>query len=522
VQLTDYTPILLSEALSNLYTTPERVRVGSHFEYFCEYLGERGLGAKQIVIESDYISRDFLHDHAAYYVLCFENYPKSCKRVHFFDREFDLETLSQMILSDGDGVREFWTHYLGFIVVKPIPVTVIGTTVLKTYPPLRKNGKRHFWGVRDYEIHLYGKKVTIKSLAFQEQDSVLAACATTAIWIMLNKAATHFHTVLKSPSQITKDAAQISNDGSRLFPNKGLDILQICQAIDNSGLVCEVKQPDAVEYDANGEPISEFVSCDYLKRLLNAYAPIGIPVILVIRVPNEQAHGLHAITVSGYMSEPMIDRQASIGETLWMSSEMQRIYAHDDQWGPFSKILLEGEGDLITPWTTADPSNRPTKVRNVIVPLYPKIRISYEDIEEIVIGLDAIFKEFFGNALAKKLIWDIKIDYSEKFKDQLKSSSLPSGAKLQLLLQSLPKYVWVVTCHVGEVRCLDIALDATDVRHGNIWKSVICYLESPMQALIREFLMINKAFFKEQMGEGWELHLKALIAGFAGEDDSSF
>jgi hypothetical protein len=104
-------------------------------------------------------------------------------------------------------------------------------------------------GVRNYTIHLFGNVLTIESLAFQEQDTVLAACATTAIWTMLNKASVDFHTILKSPSQITKDADNLSFDGSRLFPNKGLNLLQICQAIYNSGLESEIKQPDIIILD---------------------------------------------------------------------------------------------------------------------------------------------------------------------------------------------------------------------------------------------------------------------------------
>ncbi|MBK8643805.1 MAG: hypothetical protein IPN15_16865 [Saprospiraceae bacterium] len=51
---------------------------------------------------------------------------------------------------------------------------------------------------------------------------------------------------------------------------------------------------------------------------------------------------------------------------------------------------------------------------NIVVPLYPKIRISYEDIEAIVLGLDAILTLFFDNKIVADLVWDIKIDFSEK------------------------------------------------------------------------------------------------------------
>lgn len=121
---------------------------------------------------------------------------------------------------------------------------------------------------------------------------------------MLNRASIDFHTILKTPSQITRDADNVSPDGSRLFPNKGLSVLQICRAIFNSGLVSEVKQSNCRELAPDGKPAGIVVSNLYTKKILNAYSKIGIPIILVIRVPDGQQHGLHAITVSGYKQTP--------------------------------------------------------------------------------------------------------------------------------------------------------------------------------------------------------------------------
>ena len=343
----------LATALSNKYTPSEVITNKNHFLYLKDYLGSSGIDAKTIVIEENYVSKDFLHDFASYYALCFENYPKTCKRIHFFNKSISKDDLELSLLKNQTDNKVIWENYLGFIVVKPIPVTIIGYTVLRTYTHGAHFNERNFWATRDYPVHFYGTEIKVRSLAFQEQDSVLAACATTAIWTMLNKASLDFHTILKSPSQITKDADNVSPDGSRLFPNRGLNLLQICQAIFNSGLVSEVKQPDMVLKDKTGNVLGRFVSNEYLKKILNAYSSIGIPIILIIKVPNGGDHGLHAITISGFkMSEPKpIHPQNRIS---WLAANIEKFYAHDDQWGPFARVEFNGHCALTTPWTVFD------------------------------------------------------------------------------------------------------------------------------------------------------------------------
>lgn len=477
----------LASSLSNKHTTPEQVKLKQHYKYFLKYLSSAELGAKTILIEEGYVSRDYLHDYASYYALCFENYEKVCRRVHFFDIKVTKKIFLENILKPREESKEFWSHYIGFIVVKPIPVKMIGYTVLKTYSNGEKLNDRNFWGLRTYKINLYGTAIKLKSLAFQEQDSVIAACATTAIWSMLNKAAVDFHTILKSPSQITLDADNVSPDGSRLFPNKGLSILQISQAILNSGLVSEIKEAD---HRTAAHPF-KVVSNHYLKKMINAYSGIGIPIILVIRVPNGGQHGLHAITVSGFKTltpKPIVPQK----KMSYMSDNIDKIYAHDDQWGPFVRINFEGDHNLITPWTEGHKQKEPTLVKSIVLPIYPKVRISFQDLEVIVAGLDTILTFFFDGVIVADLVWDIKIEYSEKYKTIIKASGLDETKKVDLLTTSLPKYVWIASCYIGEHKLMCFTFDATNINHAMIGLSVISYLPDNIQSELIKFLDLNR------------------------------
>ncbi|MBO9681951.1 MAG: hypothetical protein J7502_04680, partial [Flavisolibacter sp.] len=371
----------LAESLANRYTTPDVIKSKNHFSYFKYYLGPSGICAKTIVIEDQYISKDYFNDYASYYSLCFEPYPKFCRRVHFFSSSFNTEEFEKALTESSE---EFWQHYLGFVVVKPIPVNAIGFTVLKTYEAGKDMHGRYFWGLKTYTVHLFGREIKVESLAFQEQDRVLAACATTSIWSMLNKVTGDSHPVYRSPSQITNDADKISPDGSRLFPNKGLNVLQICQAILSSGLVSEVKQPD-MKRIPTGQRV---FSGSLLKQMLRAYSGIGIPIILVIQVPTPNGYRSHAITVSGFRQESPGSYQQS-KNTLWVADNIATIYAHDDQWGPFTRIKFLDDG-IVTKWTENHANGDPTFVIAAVVSLFPKIRISYEDIKAIVLGMNVI------------------------------------------------------------------------------------------------------------------------------------
>lgn len=74
MQIFPYSDSNLAEALTNKYTPSEVITSKHHFIYLKNYLGCAGMNAQTIVIEDDYISKDFLHDYASYYALCFEQY----------------------------------------------------------------------------------------------------------------------------------------------------------------------------------------------------------------------------------------------------------------------------------------------------------------------------------------------------------------------------------------------------------------------------------------------------------------
>jgi len=491
MEVLQFTENNFAQALSNQYTSIEVIRSKNHFSYLLKYLQDKSIDARTILIEEDYVSKDFLHDYASYYAFCFEKYPKFCKRIHFFSTVFTKGEIDLLIIDKKGSLKSLWKFYIGFIVVKPIPVTVIGFTILKPYRYKSTFDSRNIWGLREYKIHLCGHEHVIESLVFQEQDSVVAACASTAIWTMLNKASVDFHTVLKSPSEITNDADNVAPDGSRLFPNKGLNLLQLCQSILRSGLVSEVKQPDLALTDKAGLIIGEVISCHYLKKILNSYSSLGVPIILIISVPVGDSQGLHAIAVSGY-NQKAPRAISPKNEISFLADNIKKIYAHDDQYGPFVRIEFIDDYKVKTPWTESDPYNKPTIVERIIVPVYPKVRIAYEDIEILILGFDAIFTLFFGDKIIQDLVWDIKIVYSEKFKDLILASYLSNAEKVRLISKSMPRFVWLATCYISKFKIFEFSFDATDVSAGMIGEDFVCYFANDIRNSLVSYLIENR------------------------------
>src|SRR5258705_13682878 len=89
----DLTKTSLSEILFliNKKTDLQFIREKNHVRFLKDYLGKKGLNARYIVVERDYINKDYLVDYSTYYSTCFDNFSKTCYRLHFFSGNLNLE-----------------------------------------------------------------------------------------------------------------------------------------------------------------------------------------------------------------------------------------------------------------------------------------------------------------------------------------------------------------------------------------------------------------------------------------------
>ena len=183
----------LYQALSNEYCAADEVAQQERAQYLFGYL--RTLNALTIVTEYEYTDHDYLDDYATYYARCFRSYERRCKRLHFFAAPLSQETFLAALTGNSLSAEEVQLQevYLGFIVARPLPDAIVGRTILT--PPPNNNGGRHYTCTLDYAANLFGLELKVRSLAFQEQDTVLAACATVALWCCFNKTRELFGTM---------------------------------------------------------------------------------------------------------------------------------------------------------------------------------------------------------------------------------------------------------------------------------------------------------------------------------------
>lgn len=465
-----------AQCLSNGQNSPSYFEHNNKFEYLFNYLDNCEISAKTIILEDDYISRDFLLDYKFYYSTCFQNFEKRCKRLHFFDTTYTQDELEELLKSNQPYTNFFNNNtYLGFIVSRPIPKTPFGTTVLRTFRNEdRDSNRREYWSTRDYRSHIAGRELVIRSLAWQQQDTVVAACATAAVWVALQKTSQSANTSIKTPSEITVDAGISPDNNSRLFPNNGLSAYQIVRALNTTGLECEVRTGNfKVKLNNLDESI---LTVDKVKSLINAYSKIGTPLLALIAVPlssennDEIKYGYHAVALSGHKINKLSDFERKVEISL-ISDQINEIYIHDDQIGPFSRAFFN-QTNLITDWSDR---KYPTYVLGLIIPVPSKVRVSYEKILLYAELLDNIFFNLFNTS--SEFYWDIKVIPSEDFKSEIINQDLQPEKKNELLTTKMPKYIWVISTYLADRPCFYFIFDATGINTQMLCLKAIAYDE---------------------------------------------
>lgn len=490
--ITNFKELLSRKSGSSLLVINEKL----HSSYFEAYFQE--LKAETIIVENDYIDRDYLEDFAGYYVKCFKNYSRKCTRLHFFNTKFTKRSFNNLLKHASNFTKKrgnLQESYLGFIIVKPLPRTIIGRTCLKTYP---MEGRRHFPSIRHYDVNLFGIDLYINSLAFQEQDSVAAACATSALWSVFNATGKLYHHPIKSPVEITKIATHFSEHITRSLPNKeGLTGAQMAYAIRSVSL-------DPYLVNIRNEHI--------LKGTIYAYLRGKIPLLMGVFMYDEKDSsnpkyiGQHAVAVCGYSLDLENSKAQPFEETgfLLKATRIDKIYAHDDQVGPFARMVFDGQrekknvtgskGELIkviyaelldeqkylalsTSWCDC---NGKAIAELLIAPLYNKIRIPFETVHYAVFYFDQFIEALKTlkaiKELDERLEWDIYLTgVNEIKKDLLNSEESCGGYFRNIFLENMPRYIWRATAYFKNKAALDMLFDATDIEQGAFFIRAIEY-----------------------------------------------
>lgn len=440
-------------AISNRYcgaTTAKRNACARHI-----FTHLKLQAATAILIEENYIDGDYVDDYAMYYVKCFERYDIRCKRVHFFasrkpalsPKEFEKIACGEI---NGPDLETFRASYLGFVVARPLPLAIIGRTALKPLDPV--TDIRHF-SLVPVRANLFGIDLQIDSLAFQQQDKVVAACGTVALWSALQKSNHLFNTATPRPAAISI-AANLVVGQRRSLPSHALTIEQMCSAVKHVGL-----EPEVIDL-RNELP---------LRAILYAYLRSGLSPVIVAQVGNYP--DLHAIAINGYLLDE--DRTVSgnvsttPGTLSMLSDKIDAFFGHDDQIGPFTEHRISPESAekrnpaaFSSNWKTED--GEPCRIfpLAVLIPVYNKIRLNYTHIETWVNKLNAATQPILNNI---PHVWDLYLTSTTEHKLALRREDAPLPIRRAVILRQHPRFLWRAVLYIEQKPALELLFDATDI-----------------------------------------------------------
>ncbi|EPI2168773.1 hypothetical protein ACS5HP_002938 [Vibrio alginolyticus] len=424
------------------------------------------------------MDKDYLEDFNHYYVKCFGNNGFMSARLHFFSQELDHQKMTEYLAQgDRSGIQALQDSYLGFVVIKPLTKTFIGKTCLKPYTTVNQPDNRKRCLTRNYSVDLFGIPLNVMSVAFQEQDKVVSACATTAIWSSLH--AMHWKNVreIRACSEITTNALNHIVGSSNSFPNRDLSNKQILRALDFEKLKHHTAD------------ISDYSSDDFFITV-KTYIDSKIPLILGVDVYEKSGQKLnrldgHAITIVGYKAVS--------------DSGHRAVYVHDDRLGPFARAafveLNESDVGPEVKWGLElqekdDSGNwvNPHEVlvlNSLIIPAPHKVRLpssfARKTCDHILLGyedmLDDIAVTHGDSAVNErrgKLTFDVTLleisDIRQELFDQkytCEDSETLQKEKVKFLTGSYARYQWVASFEFDSQPIFKVLFDATDIPQGN-------------------------------------------------------
>lgn len=344
-----------------------------------------------IVIEHDYVCLDWQSEHERFWGTRHEGRAPEVPRLHFFAGKlatFDLWALT--------GKEE----YLGYSVVRPVPMGPVGRTLLRT-PEWLSNATLCTVTERPT---LFGTPYTVTGVPFMQQDAELMSCAHAAIWQAHYVAASRGLTARRYTAEIVDLTVPVgrqrASEGLTLeqmratFAGLGLPTI-LLQVADLASLPaplpesllgtwqglrdavadaraqgmlpeCLVEHLDeCVKLEDDKEALSPGELREQMLRSLCRSVNSGIPAIVSV---DTDSSGDHAINVVGWVRRGNLPKER-LSARADLTDDDVVLVVYDDQSMAYELVedpLLDGRG----PWHA------------LVIPAIDRIELSGEGAEE--------------------------------------------------------------------------------------------------------------------------------------------
>lgn len=273
---------------------------------------------KAVLIEHNYIDKDYRSTYYSFYAKKGQRYPADCVRLHFFDGAVKYDESTMRLESEHGGALD--NHYFGYMVLRPTGIATIGRSVVT--PDVRKGAKGSVITSK-HKVHLLGYKLRVEGFPSMDQHIDISVCAHVACWSILRH---YSESYSGHRDYLTYDItlmAQQFNPGG-LVPSRGLTVSHAERVFQEAGTF-----PVHVARGKSGEDPSFY-------RQLLAYIESGFPLFAAMTKHS------HAIAVAGYEWRPALIGSAEGGRYAW--DEVASLVVVDDNHLPYLSIPVKSNG----------------------------------------------------------------------------------------------------------------------------------------------------------------------------------
>lgn len=448
--------------------------------YLRGYLDD--LGTNVVVTESNYFDRDYLSEFAAFFGASARGYPNVCRRLHFFaDSRVDRSLLVDALDGDQAAADVITESYLGFIVVRPIPATPFGRSVLKMYDSSPGRTQRCVAPARSYRPHLAGLELAVTGIAWQQQDACVSACATIALWTMFQASAFDEHHAMPTTTEVTRLANEAALSRGRVFPSEGLNLYQLSRSIRSAGLEPMIADPGGAHE----------VFASVVASLVRSRFPV-----LVTGDIDDAGHAVCIVAFREAAVSAPVPKQVTPQD-----QRLEALYLHDDNLGPNVRVDIVPANPSARPPTklsmrTAPPAR--AQARGSVTTKYPPfavslavaavpegVRVNVTTLHRVGARVAGIVLDFLNHLLSQAGQAEVGFTFTARFAriaeylaDVLPTAVAPGalGRARMSFVETVPPtslFVGVVRVGTPGSPLFDLVFDTSDSdHHVSVWATV--------------------------------------------------
>ncbi|MDX2263001.1 MAG: hypothetical protein SFU84_15010 [Gemmatimonadales bacterium] len=364
-------------------------------------------GVKTVVVEREYIDKDYRNVYSAYYSMKFSRSSSRATRLHFFQVRLSYaqlfgtenqcplsERLRDVAEQQGVPVPAGTTPcYIGNVVLRPTEYSRIGRCLLDPRKVPRASADRTTCMLARFHATLMGHRLEVSAFPHQSQDAEVHICAQTAVWGLFRYLSQKYPIY---PEQYPHDIAVSNTDlrHGRPLPGRGLTMGQVAAMFGEFGVDAELydlkmmrrlvkasasaasngwASPAPIPLRSSGKKAQRWERAQReLLHFLEVHLASGLPS--VIGLPE------HAATAIGtvYATTPVSGRE---GAMLRSSDFMAGVLVNDDNYAPYQQLAI----DQIGASTNYAPLGE--DVDTIVIPLPRKVFLTSEKAEFVVTNI---------------------------------------------------------------------------------------------------------------------------------------